>query len=38
MDERLNHIDNELSDLRRNLNNRFYWLLGIPISMWATLI
>jgi tetrahydromethanopterin S-methyltransferase subunit B len=38
MDKRLNHIESELRDLRRDLNNRFFWLLGIQISMWVTII
>jgi hypothetical protein len=38
MDKRLNHIESEIRDLRRDLSNRFYWLLGIQISMWVTII
>jgi hypothetical protein len=38
MDKRLNHIESELRDLRRDLNNRFFWLLGVQISMWVTII
>jgi tetrahydromethanopterin S-methyltransferase subunit B len=38
MDKRLNHIESELRDLRKDLNNRFFWLLGVQISMWVTII
>jgi hypothetical protein len=38
MDKRLNHIESELGDLRKGLDSRFYWLLGIQISMWVTII
>jgi hypothetical protein len=38
MDKRLNHIESELRDLRMDLNNRFFWLLGVQISTWVTII
>lgn len=38
MDRRLNHIEMELEELRRELNSRFFWLLGVQISMWVTII
>ena len=38
MDKRLNHLESELRELRKDLNTRFYWLLGIQISMWVTII
>jgi hypothetical protein len=38
MDKRLNHIESELRDLRRDLNNRFLWILGVLIIMWVTII
>jgi uncharacterized coiled-coil protein SlyX len=49
MDKRLNHIETELrefrrevftelSSLRRELSTRFYWLIGVQISMWVTII
>jgi hypothetical protein len=38
MDRRLNHIETELGELRRELNSRFLWLLGVQISMWVTII
>jgi hypothetical protein len=28
----------EIRELRRDLNNRFSWLLGVQISMWVTVI
>lgn len=38
MDKRLNHMESEIRDLRKDLSHRFYWLLGIQISMWVTII
>jgi len=38
IDKRLNHLESELGDLRRDLNHRFSWLLGVQISMWITII
>jgi len=49
MDKRLNHLESEvkelrsemrgeIGELRRDLNNRFFWLLGVQISMWVTII
>jgi predicted nucleic acid-binding Zn-ribbon protein len=67
MDKRLNHLENEIrdlrayfegeikglrsevmgevkglrgeiGDLRRDLNNRFLWILGVQITMWVTII
>jgi hypothetical protein len=38
MDKRLNHIESEIRDLKRDLNYRFYWLLGVQLSMWVTII
>jgi hypothetical protein len=49
MDKRLNHIETELREfrkevnerfesLRRELNTRFYWLIGILMTMWVTII
>ena len=38
MDKRLNNFENGLNELRRDLNNRFFWLLGVQISMWITVI
>jgi predicted nucleic acid-binding Zn-ribbon protein len=28
----------EIRGLKSDLNNRFYWLLGIQITMWVTII
>jgi predicted nucleic acid-binding Zn-ribbon protein len=56
MNKRLNHLENEIrdlrvyveseikglrgeiGDLRRDLNNRFLWMLGVQITMWVTII
>jgi len=38
IDKRLNHLESELRELRKDLNTRFYWLLGVQISMWVTII
>ena len=38
IDKRLNHIESELRELRRELNTRFYWLIGILMTMWVTII
>ena len=45
IDKRLNHLESELrdlrgelGDLRRDLNHRFFWLLGVQTSMWVTII
>ena len=27
-----------IGDLRRGLNNRFLWMLGVQITMWVTII
>jgi len=40
-DERLNHVEGELRDSRRDLNHGFSWLLGaqrVQISMWIAII
>jgi tetrahydromethanopterin S-methyltransferase subunit G len=49
VDKRLDHLESkvgelrsemrsEIRELRRDLNNRFSWLLGVQISMWVTVI
>jgi hypothetical protein len=38
MNKKFNHFENNLRDLRKDLNNRFFWLLGVQISMWITII
>ena len=39
---RLNHIESEVSQLRRDMHTQFRWIigimLGILIPMWATII
>jgi chaperonin cofactor prefoldin len=44
-DKRLNHLESEIRELRGeirelrgDLNNRFFWLLGVQISMWVTIV
>ena len=31
-------LRSEIRDLKRDLNYRFYWLLGVQLSMWVTII
>jgi hypothetical protein len=31
-------IFGEVSELRKELITRFYWLIGVPVSMWITII
>jgi predicted nucleic acid-binding Zn-ribbon protein len=42
LNKRLENLRNELygeiRDLRKALDYRFYWLLGVQISMWVTII
>jgi tetrahydromethanopterin S-methyltransferase subunit G len=42
MNERLNHLESELSSLRSELlqeiRGNFRWTLGLLITMWVTLI
>jgi hypothetical protein len=39
LEERVARIEgSEVRELRRDLNNRFFWLLGVQISMWVTII
>jgi DNA-binding FrmR family transcriptional regulator len=45
IEKRLNHIEgeirdirNEIREVRKDLNYRFFWLLGVLISMWITII
>jgi len=33
-----NELYGEIRDLRKALDYRFYWLLGVQISMWVTII
>ena len=34
----IRELRRELDELRRDLNTRFFWLLGVQISMWVTII
>jgi tetrahydromethanopterin S-methyltransferase subunit B len=42
MNERLNHIETDLRDLRENLTKKiesnFRWTIGLMITMWITII
>jgi hypothetical protein len=38
MNKRFNRLESDLRNLRKDLNNRFFWLLGVQISMWITII
>lgn len=42
MDRRLNHIESEVSGLRRDIDRRFdslfRWTVGLILGMWATVI
>ena len=42
MDKRLNHIETEISGLRRDIERRleslFKWTVGLILSMWVTII
>ena len=42
MDKRLNHIETEISGLRRDMERRFEslfkWTVGLILSMWVTII
>jgi len=37
-DKRLNNLESEVRELKRDLNDRFLWLLGVQTSMWVTII
>ena len=38
MRSEIRDLRGEIGDLRRDLNSRFFWLLGVQISMWLTII
>ena len=38
MNERLNHLGREISELRAEIRSNFRWMLGILIPMWVTII
>ncbi|MDI6814900.1 MAG: hypothetical protein QMC90_02295 [Dehalococcoidales bacterium] len=35
---RLNHIESEISELRREIHTNFRWMVGIMFTMWVTII
>ena len=35
---RLNNIDNRFDNLESSIEARFYWLMGVIITMWVTII
>lgn len=38
MDKRLNHISEDMRELRKDIKNNLKWTLWILIPMWATII
>jgi len=41
LNTRLKHTESDITDLRseiRDITGRSWWLIGIPISMWVTII
>jgi hypothetical protein len=38
MGKSLNHIEREIVELRREMNGRFLWPLGVQISTWVTVM
>jgi peptidoglycan hydrolase CwlO-like protein len=38
VESEIKSLRGEISDLRRDLNNRFLWMLGVQITMWVTII
>lgn len=36
--QRLNHLETEMAYLRERLDRNLYWILGIQITMWVTII
>jgi len=38
MRSEISEVGGEIRELRRDLNNRFSWLLGVQISMWVTIV
>jgi predicted RNase H-like nuclease (RuvC/YqgF family) len=37
VESEIKSLRGEISGLRRDLNNRFLWILGVQITMWATI-
>jgi tetrahydromethanopterin S-methyltransferase subunit B len=38
MNERLNHIESDLSALREEVRSNFKWTMGLMLTMWLTII
>jgi peptidoglycan hydrolase CwlO-like protein len=38
VESEIKSLRGEIGDLRRDLNNRFLWMLGVQITMWVTII
>ncbi|KPV63571.1 MAG: hypothetical protein AOA66_0848 [Candidatus Bathyarchaeota archaeon BA2] len=38
MSKRLNHMEAEMSELRRELRSTFKWTVGLILGMWVTVI
>jgi predicted RNase H-like nuclease (RuvC/YqgF family) len=38
VESEIRSLRGEIGDLRRDLNNRFLWILGVQITMWVTII
>lgn len=38
MNQRLNHLEAEIAQLRREIQTDFRWLLGIMIGTWVTIM
>jgi hypothetical protein len=38
VESEIRSLGGEIGDLRRDLNNRFLWMLGVQIAMWVTII
>jgi peptidoglycan hydrolase CwlO-like protein len=38
VESEIKSLRGEIGDLRRDLNNRFLWMLGVQITMWVTIV
>jgi len=38
VESEIKSLRGEIGDLRRDLNNRFLWILGVQVTMWVTII
>lgn len=36
--ERIDRVEREIVELRRKSSTRFYWIMGIMIAMWVSII